>query len=75
MDSQVDLNGCDMVREILKKKHPPGKPIVPIAIIPPEVPVKEYHPVIFEDLNGYLIRSIALRTSGAAGSSGMDSMA
>ena len=75
MDSQVDLNGSDTVREILKKKHPPGKPIVPSAIIPPEVPVKEHHPVIFEDLNGSLIRSIALRTSGAAGPSGMDSSA
>ena len=75
MDSQVDLDGSDTVREILKKKHPPGKPIVPSAIIPPEVPVKEHHPVIFEDLNGSLIRSIALRTSGAAGPSGMDSSA
>ena len=65
LNSQVDLNGSDTVREILNKKHPPGKPIVPSAIIPPEEPIKEHHPVIFEDLNGSLIRSIALRTSGS----------
>ena len=73
MDNQVDQNGFDTVREIRKKKHPPGKLIVPTAIIPPEVPVKDHHPVIFQDLNGSLIRSLALRTSGAAGLSGMDS--
>ena len=75
MDSQVDLNGSDTVKKILKKKHPPGMPIVPSAIIPPEEPVKEHHPVIFEDLNGSFIRSTALRTSGAAALSGMDSSA
>ena len=73
MNSQADLNESDTVREILKKKHPPGMPIVPSAIIPPEEPVKEHHPVIFEVLNGSFIRSTALRTSGAAGLSRMDS--
>ncbi len=72
MDSQAGLNETDTVREILKKTHPPGKLIIPSAIIPPEVPVKEHHPVIFEDLNGSLIRSMAPRSSGAAGPSGMD---
>ena len=67
------MNLHDNVREILKKKHPPGMPIVPSAIIPPEVPIKQHHPVIFEDLNGSFIRSTALRTSGAAALSGMDS--
>ena len=75
MDSQVNLNESDTVREILKKKHPPGMPIVPSAIIPPEEPVKEHHPVIFEDLNGSFIHSTALRTSGAAALSRMDSSA
>ena len=75
MDSQANLNGSDNVREILKKKHPPGKLIVPSAIIPPEVPVKEHYPVICDDLNGSFIRSTALRTSGAAGLSRMDSSA
>ena len=75
MDSQVNLNGSDIVREILKKKHPPGMPIVPSAIIPPEEPVKEHHTVIFEDLNGSFIRSTALRTSGAEVQSRMDSSA
>ena len=50
-------------------------PIVPSAIIPPEEPVKEHHPVIFEDLNGSFIRPTALRTSGAAALSRMDSSA
>ena len=69
MDSQANLNGSDTVREIL----PPGMPIVPSAIILPEEPVKEHHPVIFEDLNGSFIRCTALRTSGAAALSRMDS--
>ena len=41
MDGRVNLNGSDTVRETLKKKHPPGMPIVPSAIIPPEEPAKE----------------------------------
>ena len=75
MDSQVNLNGSVTVREILKKKHPPGMPIVPSAIIPSEEPAKEHHPVTFEDLNGSFIRRTALRTSGAAALSRMDSSA
>ena len=75
MDSQADLNGSDTVREILKKMHPSGMPIVPSAITPPEEPVKEHHPVIFEDLNRSFIRRTAMRTSRAAALSGMDSSA
>ena len=42
---------------------------------PPEEPVKEHHPVIFEGLNGCFIRCTALRTSGAAALSRVDSSA
>lgn len=73
LDSQADANGTDTVREILKEKHPLGKPITPSAIIPPNEPVTKHHYVIFD--NSSLIHSIALRISGAAGPSRVDSSA
>ena len=35
----------------------------------------ETHPVIFESIDAALIRSVSLRTSGAAGLSGLDALA
>ena len=58
------------VRQILKEKHPVGQDVQPEAIddqTPPSV-----HPVMFESLDGSVIISAAIRTSGAAGPSGMD---
>jgi len=74
LDSQADPSGTDTVRKVLKDKQPPGKPIA-TSIISPDAPIKEHHPVIFENLDGSLICSTALRTSGAAGPSGADSSA
>ena len=44
----------------------------PSAVIELEAPVQAPHSVIIEQIDGLLIRSIALRTQGAAGPSGMD---
>ena len=60
------------VLDILKSKHPSGgspteDSIVDGAHNPPAV-----HPVIFDSIQGLTIRSAALRTSGAAGPSGID---
>ena len=75
MDSQANLTGPDNVREI-QEKAPSWKADRTICHHSArEVPVKEHYPVICEDLNGSFIRSTALRTSGAAGLSGMDSSA
>ena len=35
-------------------------------------PIPAHHPVIFEALDGSVIRAAALRASGAAGPSGVD---
>lgn len=60
------------ILHILKSKHPPGGPPTADSIVggahnPPTV-----HPVMFDSIQGMTIRSAALRTSGAAGPSGID---
>ena len=60
------------VGEILKEKHPPGQPASPSALLPPEDNSTDTHPVLFDMINGDLIRSTALKIQGAAGPSGMD---
>ena len=45
------------------------------AIITSEVPPDEPHPMLFDRLDGQLLCSTALRTDGAAGPFGLDSVA
>ena len=59
------------VCDILKLKHPEGKQITPSAIASHPM-LNEPHLVIFDRITGPLIRSIALRTEGAACPSGID---
>ena len=61
------------MRDVLKRKHPPGLPACPDAVIQGCAP--DFHPVMFESINADLIRSVALRTSGAAGPSYLDAFA
>ena len=58
------------VRDILKQKHSAGQPLQPSALT--NTNSDRPHPVIFEQINVPLIRSIALRTFGSAGPSGVD---
>ena len=60
------------VRDILKQKHPEGKPVTQSAIAVSAPVMNEPHPVIFDEITGILVRSVALRTEGAAGLSGID---
>ena len=60
------------VRDVLASKHPPGQPAHPDAVTDDDPP--EIHPVLFESLDAAMIRSSALRTSGAAGPSGVDAL-
>ena len=70
LDEAVEANGRTLtVRDILKQKHPEG--ITPSAIVSDPMHI-DPHPVIFDRITGPLIRSIALRTEGAAGPSGID---
>ena len=61
------------VKDILMTKHPLGQSASP-ADIPPRTPPQP-HPVVFDRLDASLIRSTALRTTGAAGPSGLDAHA
>ena len=62
------------VREVLKSKHPTSHPATAEAIQPTEgdEAPSDVHPVIFDSFDAAVIRSAALRTTGAAGPSGID---
>ena len=67
LDEAVVTNGgAQTVRDILKQKHPEGKPMTLSAIVSDPMP-NEPHPVIFDHITGSLVKSMALRTEGAAG--------
>ena len=61
-----------LVLDELKKKHPVGRPASPGVLLPPPAQDLASHPVIFDALDGFAIRSAALWTRGAAGPSGLD---
>ena len=75
LDDQNAPDSPETVREVFLKKHPPGNPPMRSAIVVPDTPITEPHHVIFDKIDGDLIRSTALRTEGAAGPSGLDSTA
>ena len=60
------------VCDIPKIKHPPAQLAHPSTLLPPSACTTEYHPVMFETVNGDLIRSVALQVHGSAGPSGVD---
>ena len=63
------------VRGVLLEKHPSGQPAFPETLIHPLTPTLEPHPVLFDRLDGEMIRSAVFRTEGGAGPSGVDSHA
>ena len=65
----------ETVRAALLKKHPQKQPLKPYAIIIPGTHVHELHPVLFETIDGPLIRHTILRMDGAAGTSRLDAAA
>ena len=78
LDSQVEANGTHKsVRDILQEKHPSQQHAKLTALIDPDTqqPTNEPHPILFEKIDGQLIRGMALRTDGTAGPSGMDAAA
>jgi len=60
------------VRDVLKSKHPPAQPLYVNCLLPNWDNPPESHPVVFDALDGNVIRLAALRTTGAAGPSGLD---
>ena len=64
------------VRDILAEKHPPGWAAVSDSLLESDsIDTPCYDPILFEQLNGDLIRWVALHTHGAAGPSGVDAYA
>lgn len=64
------------VRDALMALHPTGKPIQDDALLHNCLPnALPSNPIIFEAINGILIRSTALHCRGSAGLSGVDALA
>ena len=59
------------VRDALRAKHPTAQPLRRECLVPP-TNSSEVHPVLFDALDAAVIPSAALRTTGAAGPSGID---
>ena len=60
------------VRDVLKEKHPAAQAACSAALLSLVDNTVETHPVLFERIDGDLIRSTALKVQGSAGPSGMD---
>ena len=67
--------GESTVLNELVKKHPNPSPATPLSLInPTSTIVRSCHPVIFDCLDGDLIRRTAIRIQGLAGPSGVDAL-
>ena len=69
-----DDPSSSLVRDLLQEKHPPQGPVNHEAILFNETLPTDHDPhfVLFDNLNSDLIKRTALRTTGAAGPSGVD---
>ena len=68
----IQIPPTQSVREVLKSKHPSAQPLYVNSLLPSWINPPVIHPVIFDPLDGCVICSAALQTSGAAGPSGVD---
>ena len=79
LDAQVPVRSSNgdtvmtTVHEALLDKHPLGKPPDPSTLL--GSPPSTVNPILFDGLNADAIRSASLRTTGAAGPSGLDAIA
>uniref|UniRef100_A0A1X7V409 Uncharacterized protein n=1 Tax=Amphimedon queenslandica TaxID=400682 RepID=A0A1X7V409_AMPQE len=60
------------VFDSLLKKHPQSQPVDPGAVLSDSVP--DTHPILYDGIDGQLVRKAALRLSGAAGPLGVDTV-
>ena len=67
----IDDGSHQPVREILKKKHPDPAFLVPDAVLDPGLQAS-VHAIWFDQLDGVVIRNMALKRKGAAGLSGLN---
>ena len=66
---------ADPESDNLLKKHPPKQPPSVSSLLEPESQPPEPHPVMFDVIDGQLIRNTVLKMDGAAGPSGLDAAA
>ena len=72
LDECIDDGSHQPVREILKKKLPDPAPLVPDAVLDPSLQAPPVHAILFDQLDGVVIRNMALKCKGAAGPSGLN---
>ena len=75
LNSRVSIAGTESsVKDVLLGKHPAGLPPKPSVLVSPSTTpsAPPFHPVLFDRLDGSLIRRTILRMDGAASPSGMD---
>ena len=53
------------VSDVLREKHPCGRPGDPDAILYPVYSSQLFHPVLFDGLDAALVRSVVLEISGS----------
>ena len=67
------IDDDELVLDVLKKKLPGGKTPPPEALLTSDdTDDTQFYPVLFEHLDGVLLRQAALRTRGGAGPSALD---
>lgn len=70
LDLDDKIDGIS-VRDVLKSKHPAPAPVHPETLLQADERL-ETHSVLFDRIDGKLIRSVALTVQGSAGPSGID---
>ena len=67
-----DPNSTHTVYDTLLEKHLPKRPAKRSAILTPTRPPDQPHPVLFDGIDGEIVRDTILKMDGAAGPSGLD---
>ena len=68
------LDDGTTVKQRLLQLHPIAQPVLAEAVTT-RMPATPTHPVIYEEIDGNLIKSVTLKINGSAGPSGLDSAA
>ena len=66
---------CKTSKETLQEKHPQGRAATQDSLLDPSLEDPCFYPVLFDQLDGCVIRQAAFHTHGAAGPSGVDAFA
>ena len=72
LTDKISSTSNESVKDVLIEKHPEAAPIYYDAIVDSSLQAPSVHPVLFNQIDGVLIRNMALKSSGSAGPSGLD---